>query len=439
MHRLEIEVSNTPKVIVPADVSYDDIILWAVRMKRESEAVVEVCELVKAQPLDAAHAFSKVAERMFGWVGQDKGASISVEVQPGRFVQVPWGAFSLPGVDGNLSCDKGVDSGLPVFVMTGQVKKRDLPKVGKFAQAIRDFLTTDSIYRGKAIVFEGTGDEGIEMGAGFPFFALNGKRKEDLLLPRAIARKVNATVFAPIECPERLRARGLPPKLSVVIAGKPGTGKSLALNIAAHLAVQQGMTYILLRSVENLRQAIQIVNYYGYGPCVIAAEDIDRVTSERDEEANALLNAIDGVDSKNLDVRFLFTTNDQSKIIDTFRRSGRTDETIVLPVPDAETAAKLMKQYADGYFVVSDDEYLRIGELLSQAETLPANIAEVCQRAKRYSVAEGSDIVDAQLLLDIAEALVIEKQSNNPGDAVKSISVAEMANMVKAVHDRFIN
>jgi ATP-dependent 26S proteasome regulatory subunit len=289
-----------------------------------------------------------------------------------------------------------------------------MAKVEELMNLTRTMLALHSIYKGKALVFEEDLEEEGILKQAFGFFKLNGKSKSDLILPRHVFEAVNAAVFTLIEKAEMVKARGVPTKRSVVLDGRPGTGKTLAMTVAAGLSVKHGMTFVLLRNVGLLKQAIDLIQFYGYTPAIIAAEDIDRVTNCRDEQANAILNAIDGVDSKSMDIRFLFTTNDRANIIETFQRSGRTDMFITLPIPDAECASKLLQRYADDTFVLSSSEFLKIGALLAEAESLPSNIAEVAQRAKLYAISQDKDNIDFQLMQDLALNVIEEKRAGQP-------------------------
>jgi ATPase family associated with various cellular activities (AAA) len=403
-----------------------EVIVWAERFIREEESVVAVNETVKAWPLDGALALWTAAREQFGWTqtkeavmqtmfGQKKVPSteVAVEVEYGKYVNVPWGGLGLPGVEGDLQCGASKFDGMPCFVVKGEVKKKSLGLVTNLVNRAREIVAERSIYKGKALIIEPALDLDTENQTVLQnppkFFKVNGINKDDLVLPEAVRRQVNTAVFSMIEDAEEITAAGLPTKRTIVLNGKPGTGKTLTMTIAAGLCIRNGRTFMLLKDIDFLEDTIKMANVYNFGKTLIAAEDIDRRMNERDDQANRLLNAIDGVDSKKLDIQFLLTTNHKEELIETFQRAGRSDWIIDLPVPDATASAALLKRYATESFKVSAAEYAKIGKILADAGTLPANIAEVARRVQYYQIAEKTKHVDAGMLEVVAMQVIEEK------------------------------
>lgn len=444
----ELEVQNVERVLGQLDMGYNDIIMWCQRKKQEAEAEVAVHEAVRARPLDGAYALAKAATELFGWTerrasfsffGKKPPTEVSVEVSYGEYIKVPWGKLAIPDVDGELMCQTGEIDGLPCFVVVGTVKRKSLPYVTKLMELTRKIAATESIYKGKALVIdttEETDDDGSRTGHKTivqkdpSFFKLQGFCKDDLVLPKATADAVKTAVFSAIEDAAAIAADGLPTKRTIVLDGAPGTGKTLTMTIAAELCSKMGRTFINLKSIDHLEDCIKMADRYGWGPAMFGIEDIDRRMFERDDETNRLLNAIDGVDSKKLDILFLMTTNHKEKLIETFQRAGRSDWIITLPVPDQIAAAELLKRYATEHFDLTEDDYMAVGKVLADANTLPSNIAEVARRSRYYRIAEKSDKIGVELLESVAIQVIDEKRMGKPQAIKPEGTIEEIARRV---------
>ena len=418
------------RILLPDGMSFDDAILAIEREKREANAVVSVYHEIKAYPLDGAVAFNKAAVEMFGFISTNGGTQVSVEIEEGKFITAPWGSFQLPGVDGELECGVAKKNNFPIFIIKGSIKKRFAKVVEELAQLTRVKVLTQSIYRGKALSLEikdgQFGDEVAEP----QFFALNGLGKKDLILPEATSRAVNAGLFTIIEKNEEVRRRGIPRKRCMVLAGPPGTGKTLAMAISAHLCTQHGRTFIYMKDVNKLSKCIEFVSFYGYGPALIAAEDIDRMMSERDKDANEILNAIDGVDTKNLDVLFVLTTNFRENLLDVFERAGRSDWILDLPFPDEDAALRLIEKYLGVCHSMTKCEMTAAAKLLAEAKMIPANIRECCDRSKLFAIADDNDWVTAGDLRFSALSVIEEKKGGKKVQPVQMGLVEKIAQKV---------
>jgi transitional endoplasmic reticulum ATPase len=162
-----------------------------------------------------------------------------------------------------------------------------------------------------------------------------------------------------------------------LLEGPYGTGKSLTAAMVARVCEENNVTFILLDKVQGLKTALELA--VRFGRSVVFAEDIDRVTSERDERANDIINVIDGVISKNSEIMTILTTNHVDKIEPVILRPGRLDAIISLTPPDAETVKKLIRYYA-GSLISKNQNLSKSGEEL--AGQIPATIREAVERAK---------------------------------------------------------
>ena len=223
----------------------------------------------------------------------------------------------------------------------------------------------------------------------------------DLMFPADVMEQVVDNIFTPIRNPDACRADGVPEKTGVLLEGPPGVGKTLTAAVTAKLCAAHGRTFCLLKETEQLESAIEFVLLHGGG--VVFAEDIDRFTMQdghvRGDLLNRILNVLDGVDTKGVDLTVILTTNHVEVISGTLLRPGRIDSVIPVRPPDGETAERLIRRYARGRIAASTD-LTRLRERM--AGFIPASIRAIAEGAKRRAISEtgkpGSSLTEDQLL-----------------------------------------
>ena len=381
-------VRDGDEIILPKNMSLDEAMVWLTRKREEEENVVGVHEVVDAYPLDGALALAKVLAKRFGWTnlvptpgfwGPTPPAMVGVEVAPHTTVQVPWGSMVIPGVEGRLETQITKKDGRPVFVLTGEIKKKHQTIVSEIAAATRELLRKESIYKGKAIrVTFPEPNEKFDPTKCPHFLDLGSVNEGELIFPKHVMQMVKDNIFTLIERTEECRKAGIPLKRGCLMEGRHGTGKTLSAFVTAKKAQANGWTFVLIDSVAKLQQGIQFA--LQYAPAVLFAEDIDRVLQgERDEEMDAILNTIDGIEAKGKELLVVLTTNHVQKINPAMLRPGRLDAVISVEPPDPETVQRLLRIYGRGLVDVNDD-LASVGEKLKGQ--IPAVIREAVERAK---------------------------------------------------------
>ena len=152
---------------------------------------------------------------------------------------------------------------------------------------------------------------------------------------------------------------------------------------------QRGWTFIYLKDVTRLAQAYAFAEHYQ--PAVIFAEDIDQILKDerRSSEINDVLNALDGIDSRGMEVVTVLTTNHLEKITKAMLRPGRLDTVVSVKPPDAAAAIRLVRLYA-GERLEDNTDLSKAGELL--AGEIPALIREVVERSKLAALRRDGDL-----------------------------------------------
>lgn len=378
------------KMVLPVGMSIKQAKDLLTRREQYLEEQVDVRADFDVFPWDGAYALDVVLTEKFGWspatatpsfFGPQPPKLITIDVGPNEQKQVPWGAFSLPGVDGLLHTSVGRRGARFVFAMVAQVKRKDEETVKDIINRVRKYLKDNSIYRGKAIKIRFRDDSGDALGMPEPkFLDTSLVKPEQLVFSRDVHDAIETSLFTPITRVADCLANDIPVKRGVLLGGTFGTGKTLAAHVASKLAVEHGITYVYVPRADELADAIEFAKQYQSPACVVFCEDVDRVMSgERDVQMDDILNIIDGIDTKRSHIITVLTTNELKAINPAMLRPGRLDAVIEVLPPDAEAVQRLLRLYAGGA-VSEDTDLSAVGQEL--AGNIPAVIEEVVKRAK---------------------------------------------------------
>ena len=394
------------KIILPDDphkMRTKEAIQVLQQIDKAEETMVAVHEEVNAYPLDGAHAFMQVLKQVYGWAtavptpgffGPRPPVTVNLEVGYGEHTQVIWGEFEIPNISGNLQTGATTtDDGRYIFCLRGEVKKKDQEQIKMIADAVRQYVREGSVYKGKAIRLRTNEDGSFNPERSPVFMDLSTIKPEELIYSADIMQQIKTNLFTPITRTEVCRKHQIPLKRTILLEGPYGTGKTMAANVTAKIAEQNGWTYIYLDRVQSLDEAVIFARQYA--PAVVFSEDIDRVMSGgRSIKVDDILNNVDGVDSKNSEVICVLTTNHVEKIEKAMLRPGRFDSIINVLPPDAEAAQKLMVQYGRG--LLDDADLTQAGQEL--AGQIPAVIREAVEKAKLYGI-ERTTVDDEEIRL----------------------------------------
>jgi transitional endoplasmic reticulum ATPase len=388
------------RIVLPADPGKMDIdtgIETLERIREQENQEFDVREVVKAAPWDALVAIYMAMQDIYGVVmaqsiqtffGEIKPDYITVDTGfgPTDKIQVPMGQMSLPGVTEPVNIALTREGAQ----ITGTVRKRDRAILIEIANRARERIKTASVYRGKAIRI-GVDDNGIlDLGHQPEFLNLTNVKVTDMIHTKETEALIKTNILAILEHTAECRKNRIPLKRGVLLSGKYGTGKSLTARVAAKVANDNGWTFIVLDRSQGLRAAIEFAR--AYQPCVIFAEDIDRSADRDNEDVNDLVNLIDGVINKDMEIMTVLTTNFIEKIDKALLRPGRFDAVIEIQSPDPATAERLIRSYARE-LLAPEIDLTQVGVLLDGQ--IPATIREVVERAKLSMLVEDRDHLTA--------------------------------------------
>lgn len=145
----------------------------------------------------------------------------------------------------------------------------------------------------------------------------------------------------------------LKPFRKLLLAGVPGTGKTMLCSALASWALERGYLVIYISSADQMgatfgkiQQALHIASYSQY-PTLILLEELDAFLHDR--EKALVLNVLDGSESSMNDRgTLLIATTNYPEAIDerVLKRPGRLDRIFIIPeTRRREDAEKMLRQY----------------------------------------------------------------------------------------------
>lgn len=341
-------------IVVPDGMPLKEAISWLTKKDQEEDKVVALNYTLDAFPLDGAMAFRNALNEIYGFVQgvaipgffrDNPPQMISIPVSSTEKIDVPWGRVKVPGISGHMNTGFDCSTGQPKFTVYAEVKQRHTAEVNKIMARTEELLKSDSIYKGKAIRLDlswmrhPNPAEYFNPVSHAPTFSIPIEKvvESELVFPEDVENDIQIGLFTPIEHADSCRQHGIPGKRGILLAGDPGTGKTLTAYVTAKKAVRNGFTFIYLTSALDLANGFKFARQYA--PAVIFVEDIDRIVSgPRTPEIDAILNSFDGVDTKAGEIITVLTTNFLNNIDQTMLRPGRCDTLVKLTRPDREAA-----------------------------------------------------------------------------------------------------
>ncbi len=437
------------RVVLPA--SFKNNLSAAIRhldeVRRSEEEKIEFGRTFKYRMWDGAVAFSRAMSELFGVQGigmvtRSMFGTIppqiqSVETGLDEHTEAPWGrvGFSAMNAVFEIGYDRDPELGVVSRITCNAPRKFRLEIEG-FFDVIGDHLRNNSIYRGKAITAAATPG----------FFNAYSVRPENVIYTPSVMKQLSANVFAPIRRSQRMREMNMPLNRKVLLHGKYGTGKSLAGVLTAQVAIDNGWTFIIVRSSDNPLEALQTAKMYA--PAIVFIEDFDLLTADQDREGiDKVLDTLDSVSTKGSEVMGLFTTNFIGEIDQAALRPGRLDHFIEFGALEEEGYVNLIKSIIPATQMAADISYKSVASALDGL--YPAFASEVGRKAILYSLdrdSEASDIITTEDILNavagVREQLKVmedasEAERTKPGlDTVFAEAVAEVLERTECYGDR---
>jgi hypothetical protein len=240
---------------------------------------------------------------------------------------------------------------------------------------------------------------------------------EDVILPESLkndlADDMDAFFTKGVGIYRQLK---LAPFRKLLLAGLPGTGKTMLCAAMAKLAISHGRIVVYVSgsdrdgaSFEKIQRALQAVTAARY-PVLLIVEEIDAYL-QGDDKAR-VLNVLDGVESpNNPEGALLLATTNYPEVIDEriAKRPGRLDRIFVIPtIQDELHAEQMLRHYMSDQW---RDEHLAVlPQLISQPG---AFVREAALHARMLAAHENRTEVTLEFLQESVESLLRQINSGN--------------------------
>jgi hypothetical protein len=206
----------------------------------------------------------------------------------------------------------------------------------------------------------------------------------------------------------------LAPFRKLLLAGVPGTGKTMLCAALAKLAIDNKRIVVYVSgsdrdgaTFEKIQRAFQAVAAARY-PTLLVVEELDAYL--RGEDKARILNVLDGVESpNNPQGSLLLATTNYPEAIDErlVKRPGRLDRIFVIPtIQDEEQAEAMLRHYMGEHW--QDDHITVVPNLVDQPG---AFVREVALQARMLAAHARKTEVNLDLLQKSVETLTSQMRS----------------------------
>lgn len=421
------------KIILPKSMEgrVRDAVRYLENWEAQQEETYTFSQRFPYRPDDGAAAFDRAMKRLFGstGIGQAQWSFFgpvppelrTINVSPTETIQVPWGEINFSPLDATFvtSATNDRDMGV-VFVLGVRAPRKHRQRIAGFFRVVEDELRERSIFRGKAI--NGAQEPG--------FVDLSTVDSSTVVYSADVMTQLGANLWSLLDHTALMRELGIPLKRAVLVEGPYGTGKTLAGALTAQRAVANGWTFVLNRPGEDdLLTTLRTAQLYA--PAVVWFEDIDTVGGAGDGSSmfvSKLLDALDGITAKGVEVVAGFTTNHVERLQKGLLRPGRIDTVIHIGELDAAGFERLVKVTVPDRYLSPDIDYAQVAE--SFTGYVPAFAKEAIDRAMRYSIARTGghleqvttdDLVNAATGLRAQHALMAEASESTARPTVDAL------------------
>lgn len=228
-----------------------------------------------------------------------------------------------------------------------------------------------------------------------------------------LKQRLKERVIAPITSPEEYEEYGISPVNGILLYGPPGCGKTFIANALAgesgFALISATPTDITSKWVGEAAQNIEVLfdTARANEPCVLLLDELDAVaasrsdmgTSSQQQMVNQLLVELGDIDGS--DVVVVGTTNRLEDIDTAIRRSGRFDDRIEIPPPDAGARREILRIALEDRPVTSTlDLSKTVSETAGYASSDVETLAEI---ASRHALSASEPIDEHHLSAAVAE------------------------------------
>jgi SpoVK/Ycf46/Vps4 family AAA+-type ATPase len=219
----------------------------------------------------------------------------------------------------------------------------------------------------------------------------------------ALKETLEAKVLEPLEQPDRYREYGLSTVDGVLLHGPPGCGKTY---VTGALAGELGQSFLRISPADLSSKymgepAQKVQELFAIAranqPCLVFLDELDALTVARDNDdsnqseqgmVNQLLTELEAV--RDEDVVVVGATNHVDDVDSAIRRSGRFDERVEVPPPDADARREILRVHLAGR--PTDDDLDLSATVTATAGYAASDLERVVDEAARAALADDSPV-----------------------------------------------
>ena len=269
-------------------------------------------------------------------------------------------------------------------------KEKDLNKAIDWFDS---FVKENSIFKGRVLLVK---DSGLEVNTPKPKETIDW----DCIVPNDKAHKEFGMLVDMLTNSEKFKKAGLPVKRGVLLAGPPGTGKTVHVQCLINDVLSNKRSVIVLEGFPEDGWSLEAIYEQAMyiGPSLVVIEDIDTITHNRDDDGSLLpvsflqelLGVLDGTKKLN-GVVTVATSNFKERLDRALAsRPGRFDVVYDFDFPEQEVKEKILEKHINQLKLkLSMDELLAIPEvedLMESPYLSGAHIAELCFGIRRGKI-----------------------------------------------------
>lgn len=265
-----------------------------------------------------------------------------------------------------------------------------------FLTAVGKQLQEKSIYRGKAINIHRD------------FLDLSGISETGIIYNENTKKEIQTNIWTMIENPERCSQLKIFRQRKVLLFGPYGAGKTLTALLTAKKATAMGWTFIYVPPTDyqeknNILFAFELAKKYW--PAIIFIEDIDQEQHSHYDETflKKILEATDGILSKNGELILIVTANRLEKIAPALQRPGRIDKIIQMGLLNRADIKKLICATIPEKHLDLKINWEELGNVCDRYP--PAFIREIGTKALLTMVSNSEESVTQESLIAAAKDL----------------------------------